>query len=264
MYAVMIRAFRALAVTGFLLSLPPAASAGIDGHGPDAWRVSGVSASDTLNMRMGPGTSYPVLGRLAHDQRGLRLITCVPFFGPGGGAMLSEAERAALPPRWCLMQHPDLQQAGWVAQRYITEDSAAPPAAAVPGDQASEADMISTAEELVRRLYEMQTLAHTGQGPSPFDPAYAGQFFSADVVAHLQTNPLQADPLFDAQDFDGTFSEPYRDPQQPMFRGMITVLVDFTNFGRPGQAVVRLRVDTLHPDRPIRIMRIEHEGWTFP
>jgi len=250
--------------TLFLLAFPIAASSEIDGHGPDAWRVNGISSNDTLNMRMGPGTNYPVLGSLAHNAVGLRLITCVPFYGHGGGVMWSEAERAALPPRWCLIQHPDLIQAGWVAQRYIVEDNTAQSAAGTSGNQLTEAEMLDVAEELVRGLYEMRMMANAGQGPDPLDPAYVGLFFSADVVSYLQANQLQVDPLFNGQDFSGSYEEPYRDPQEPMFRGMITILVDFINFGQRQQAIVRLRADTLHPDRAVRIMRIEHDGWVFP
>lgn len=270
MYSPVIKSFktlcRAAAVAVPLLVTPVIAVAQIDGHGPDFWRVDGVPANDTLNVRMGPGTNYPVIDSFAHDERGLRQITCVPFYGHGGGAAWSDADRAALPPRWCLMQHSNLIRAGWVAQRYIIEDSTSLPAVGVSGDQVTEAgaDMIDAAEDLVRALYEMHTMALAGQGPSPLDPAYAGHFFFPDVVAYLRANPLQADPLFNAQDFEGSIDEPYRDPQQPMLRGMITVLVDFTNFGQPQRAVVRLRTDTRNPDLAVRILRIEHDGWSFP
>lgn len=58
------------------------ARAEIDGHGPDAWRVTGVSANDVLNARMGPGTNYPVIETFAHNERGMQQITCVPFYTP--------------------------------------------------------------------------------------------------------------------------------------------------------------------------------------
>lgn len=249
-----------------LVTIPIAAFAQTDSPGPDIWRVDGVASNDTLNVRMGPGTHYPAIDSFSHDERGLRLITCVPFFGHGGGAALSDAQRADLPPRWCLMQHSDPMRAGWVAQRYIAPDDAAKPDVGVASDLVPDLGdaPIAEAEDLVRALYDMHTMALMGLGPSPLDPALAGQFFFADVVDHLRTNPLQVDPLFNAQDFDGSIEEPYRDPQHPMLRGMITVLVDFTNFGQPQRATVRLRVDTGRPDRPIRIMRIEHDGWTFP
>ena len=57
-----------LAATG-LACAPFPASAEIDGHGPDAWRVTGVAADDVLNARVGPGTGYPVIDSFAHDAR---------------------------------------------------------------------------------------------------------------------------------------------------------------------------------------------------
>jgi len=267
MDAVTSRLFRAVhrsVVVILLLSVPLTACAETDGLAHYTWRVNGVSAGDTLNMRGGPGTNYPVLSSLAHDERGLQLITCVPLDGHGGGAMLSDAELAALPPRWCLVQHPDRVQLGWVAQRYIVEDDSLRPTVGGTGNQATDAEMLDIAEELVRGVYELHTMARASQGPDPFDPAYVGLFFSADIVAYLQANQLQVDPLFNTPDFRGTYEEPYRDRQQPIVRGTITILVDFINFGQPQQAVVRLRPDSLHPDHAIRIMRIEHDGWMFP
>ena len=39
--------------------------------GPDAWRVTGVSPGDVLNVRVGPGTEYFAITALPHDARGL-------------------------------------------------------------------------------------------------------------------------------------------------------------------------------------------------
>src|SRR5690606_21112186 len=111
---------------------PAAAQTDLDGHGPDAWRVTGVAPGDVLNARMGPGTQYPVIETFAHNERDLRQITCVPFYGITHFMAMSEAERAALPPRWCLMRHADLMRAGWVAQRYLTPDDTESVAAAAP------------------------------------------------------------------------------------------------------------------------------------
>ena len=59
-------------------------------------------------------------------------------------------------------------------------------------------------------------------------------------------------------------SEPEADPDQPMLRGMVTINVDMVNFGRPQRAVFRLRADPGQPGAPLRIFRVEHEGWEFP
>src|SRR5690606_4725109 len=84
------------------------AHAEIDGHGPDAWRVTGVSANDVLNARMGPGASYPVIETFAHNEREMQQITCVPFYTAAHYTAMTPAQIKALPPRWCLMRSGDL------------------------------------------------------------------------------------------------------------------------------------------------------------
>lgn len=258
------RRFEAVVAAIGLALLPGALGAEIDGHGPDAWRVTGVAADDVLNARMGPGTRYPVIETFAHDARGLEEITCVPFFTMAHYAAMTLAQIEALPQRWCLMRSADMSKAGWVAQRFLIEDGLEPVAApasdsdAVPGDA-----MIREAQELVRALYESARLARMG-GPEPLNPANAGTFFSTEVVASLKATPLQADPIYGAQDFEGSVGIPRPDPEQPMFRGMITITVDIENFGRRHTAVFRLRADTGRPGAPLRIFRVEHDGWTFP
>ncbi|SLN71780.1 hypothetical protein PSM7751_03875 [Pseudooceanicola marinus] len=244
--------------------LPGILSAEIDGHGPDAWRVTGVAADDVLNARMGPGTGYPVIETFAHDARGLEEIACVPFFTMAHYSAMTEAEIEALPPRWCLVRSADMSKAGWVAQRYlIAEGYEKVETPAADTDEAPGDAMIREAQELVSALYESARLARMG-GPEPLDPAHAGTFFSADVVAAIQATPLQADPIYGAQDFDGSVSVPQPDPEQPMVRGMITINVGIENFGRRHTAVFRLRPNTGRPGAPLRIFRVEHDGWTFP
>ncbi len=41
---------------------------------PAYFDVAGVSRGDVLNLRAGPGTRYPVVGRLAHDARSIPVI----------------------------------------------------------------------------------------------------------------------------------------------------------------------------------------------
>lgn len=243
--------------------LPAALRAEIDGHGPDAWRVSGVSADDVLNARMGPGTNYRIIETFAHDARGLQLITCVPFYTMAHAAAMSAAERDALPPRWCLMRSADLSKAGWVAQRYLAEDVGGG-AAQAPGPGAGAGiDPVDHARDLVRALYEADDLTRVG-GPDPFHPANLHHYFSSDFVAALQAGHPGASLLHGGQDFDGAVSEPEADPDQPMLRGMVTINVDMVNFGRPQRAVFRLRADPGQPGAPLRIFRVEHEGWEFP
>lgn len=122
-----------------------------EGHGPDSWRVTGVAAGHVLNARMGPGTDYAVIARFQPDEGGLTQTTCVPFLPTRVWMDMSKAQRQALPQRWCLMRSADLQRAGWVAQRHITEDTGPavpPPATAAAPDDASECrSMLTTLSE---------------------------------------------------------------------------------------------------------------------
>lgn len=271
-----------IVVLGFGL-LPVAVQAEIDGHGPDAWRVIDVGANDALNARMGPGTNYPVIETFAHDERGLQQITCVPFYTMAHFSVMTDAELAALPPRWCLMRSADLSKAGWVAQRYLIADfddevlfgngggydepeevvdvEKILPAPTTGPHAWSGDELIEHARGLVAALYAYDDPA---RGVSHLDPAAPDVFFSTDFRDALRSRPPGADLLIGAQDFQGSISEPMPDREQPMFRGMITINVEIENFGRTHTAVFRLRGDTTRPDAPLRIFRIEHDGWSYP
>ncbi|HHX83083.1 MAG TPA: hypothetical protein GX696_08900 [Pseudomonadaceae bacterium] len=241
------------------------AHAEIDGHGPDAWRVTGVAADDVLNAHMGPGKHYPVIESFAHNERKLQQVTCVPYYTLAHYIAMSEAELEALPPRWCLMRDAALIKAGWVAQRFIMPDdvvavteAAADTESAEPGDST-----IAEAAWLVRTLYEQNERAEQGEGPSPLSAGAADAYFISDIVALLESG-IGAHPLYGAQDFQGRITRIAPDAEQPMFRGMITINVDFTNFDNPQRAIYRLRADTTQPNAPLRIFRVEHEGWSYP
>jgi hypothetical protein len=280
------RQSRRFAVAAISLALPLFASfahAEIDGSGPDAWRVMGIAPNDVLNVRMGPSTNYPVIETFAHDERNLQQITCVPFYTMAHFSVMSEAELDALPPRWCLMRTADLTKAGWVAQRYLIADfdddvlfgngggydkpeevvdvEKILPAPTAGSDAWSSDELIEHARGLVAALYEYDNPAI---GQSHLDPAAPDVFFSTDFRDALRSRPPGADLLIGAQDFQGSVSEPMPDPDQPMFRGMITINVEVENFGQRHTAIFRLRGDTTRPDAPLRIFRIEHDGWSYP
>lgn len=275
-----------LAVAAAVLVIPcfvAAAHAEIDGHGPDAWRVIDVGANDALNARMGPGTNYPVIETFAHDERGLQQITCVPFYTMAHFSAMTDAEIDALPPRWCLMRTADMTKAGWVAQRYLIADfddevlfgddgaydepeevvdvEKILPAPTAGSHAWSSDELIDYARGLVATLYEYDDPA---RGVSHRDPAAPDVFFSTDFRDALRSRPPGADLLIGAQDFQGNVSAPVPDPDQPMFRGMITINVEVENFGQTHTAVFRLRGDTTRPGAPLRIFRIEHNGWSYP
>lgn len=260
-----------LALAVALDGLP--AYAEIDGHGPDAWRVTGVPANDVLNARMGPGTAYPVIASFAHNERGMEQITCVPFYTAAHYTAMTQAQIKALPPRWCLMRNKTMSKAGWVAQRYITPDNAvavtAPKAAAaeaVPEPYATSPDIdpVAQAQDLVREVYERQFQSENSDAPSAIDPAVAHRYFTDDIVTWLASGSAGAHPLYGAQDFDGAMGEPIPDPDHPMIRGMVTINVDFTNFGKKQRAIFYIRPDTTKPGAPLRIFRVEHDGWSYP
>ncbi|WP_332719907.1 hypothetical protein, partial [Pelagibacterium mangrovi] len=118
-------------------------------------------------------------------------------------------------------------------------------------------ELIDHARGLVATLYEYDDPV---QDRSPLNPDARDAFFSTDFVAALQSQPPGADLLIGAQDFQGHVSEPMPDPEQPMLRGMITINVEVENFGQTHT----LRADTSRPDAPLRIFRIEHDGWSYP
>jgi hypothetical protein len=264
----MMRRFIALLLLGGVAAFAaPVAQAEIDGHGPDAWRVTGVAADDVLNMRMGPGTKYLVIDHLAPDARGLRQITCVPLLIPSIYYSLTEAQRADLPQRWCLMQTSDFRKAGWVAQRFIMEDSgqaAVQPgtgSGVIPPVQTIGDPLIDGAAQLVHDLYAAETVSQS-RADYPFAAGNAARYFFSDLVPALSGHG--ADLLYDAQDFQGRITRIAPDADSPMFRGMITINVDFTNFGAPKRASFRLRADPSQPNAPFRIFRIDHSDWSFP
>ena len=143
---------RTLSVTILaVLASTPVARAETDGNGPDLWRVIGVAVDDVLNVRMGPGTNYPVIEQFAPDERGLEQITCVPFYAMRHYTEMTDAQVAALPSPWCLMRDADMERAGWVAQRFIALDNDAAPT--LP-EASSPSDVSNPLESLSARFLE--------------------------------------------------------------------------------------------------------------
>src|SRR5690606_12489753 len=134
----------------------------------------------------------------------------------------SEAEHVALPPRWSLIHSADGALRGWVAARYLAEDGSTP----LPAETSAKGepdDILAAAEMLVRDLYAAHAMAMPGAGQSPLQPPRALDIFSDNIIATLTGGPLGADPIYDAQDADIANLRIALDPDEPMFRGMITV-----------------------------------------
>ncbi|KAA9008878.1 SH3 domain-containing protein [Histidinibacterium aquaticum] len=238
------------------LMIPAMALAQADGHGPDAWQVSGVASNDALNVRTGPGTDHIVIDTFAHDATGLQMITCVPFVPAQLYYRLTEDQKADLPPRWCLMESSDRATKGWVSAHFLEEDTSPV--------QANGDPLIAEAVALVRKVYEQERTGTSASSIGPLHPSVARSYFFPDVVERLRQGDLGAHPLFGTQDADISNLEVFPAPERAMFRSMFTVHATFRNYGQPQTAVFRLMHDTSLEDPAIRIMRIEHDGWTFP
>jgi hypothetical protein len=137
--------------------------------------------------------------------------------------------------------------------------------AAVPRQAAQSGNaMVAEAAALVRNLYAADARAEQGGGPGPLQGQGADRYFTADIVTLLRSGEIGAHPLYGAQDFDGRIDRIAPDAEQPMYRGMITIHVDFTNFGQSQRATFFLRADTDRQGAPLRIFRVEHDGWAYP
>lgn len=101
--------------------------------GPDYFAVKGVAANDVLNIRAEPSAGSARIGEIPPDARGIRNLGCQggPTFAEWQAMTESERVRAAHD-RWCRVRYGGVE--GWVAGRFLTEDSAA---AAAPGGGAS-------------------------------------------------------------------------------------------------------------------------------
>ncbi|SFP96306.1 SH3 domain-containing protein [Tranquillimonas alkanivorans] len=235
-----------------LLSLPPMAIA--DADGPDAWRVTGVAREDVLNIRMGPGTEYPVIGALPPDARHLRAKTCTPLATVAQYDTLSADERTALPARWCLVDGGS-QGRGWVPQAYLAEDStASSPFRTASGEEAP--PPFDIAVPLVRNLFRKETFLLSRGESLLRDPEASRSWFFLDLARKMASDP-GAHPLFDAQDTDIGDISVALDPDEPIRQGVVTVLVRYTNFGISREARAYLRAD---PEQggALRIFRIVH------
>ncbi|MGA7878545.1 MAG: SH3 domain-containing protein [Desulfoferrobacter sp.] len=93
--------------------------------GPDYYAVTGVAANSVLNIRAKPSAKSRKVGEVPHDARGLQNLGCTG--GPSFAEWLkmSEAERnQAGRNRWCKVRYRGI--VGWVAGRYLMEDSNPP------------------------------------------------------------------------------------------------------------------------------------------
>lgn len=128
----------AIAVVLGLALLNVCSSATADG-GPDYYAVTGIAADGFLNIRAKPSAGSRKIGEIPHDARGLKNLGCTggPTFAEW--LKMSEAERRrAAHKRWCRVRHQNIE--GWVAGRYLMEDSNPPAVVEHPAGPAAGAE----------------------------------------------------------------------------------------------------------------------------
>ena len=234
-----------------------------EADGPDAWRVQGLGDYDTLNVRMGPGTQYPVIGELRSDARHLRNITCTPVGSFADYQKLTPSERDQMPARWCLIFDAADGQKGWVAGRFLAEDTL-PPGAVSPGAQPAPTPAKTEAipppwdiaVPLVRNMYRHWAVAGSKLWR---EKGFLYAYFNKGVVDDILPKRLEADPLYGGQDSDVSNLSVEFDPERPIIQGLVTVLVRFDNFGSPQKVHVSLRADP-QQGGAMRIICVEHES----
>ena len=91
-------------------------------RGPDYWAVTGVRASDALNMRIAPDGDSAIILRIPHNAHGLRNHGCPNHvtFEQWKRMTPSQRDKAARS-RWCHVEYNGRK--GWVAGRFLREDT---------------------------------------------------------------------------------------------------------------------------------------------
>lgn len=116
-----IRRLHIIALAQALITLSTA-QAGADG--PDHFAVTGVSQGDVLNMRAAPGARSAKVGVIPPNGACLRNLGCQEGLSLQDSTSLSSEQRRQRmrdAPRWCRIEYSGQQ--GWVAGRYLREDS---------------------------------------------------------------------------------------------------------------------------------------------
>ena len=109
----------ALVIAALLVESDPART---EAGGPDFYAVAGVAADDVLNIRASPSASGAKVGEIPPDGRHIRNLGCQggPTFAEWQSMSEAEREQAARR-RWCKISYEGVE--GWVAARYLVEDS---------------------------------------------------------------------------------------------------------------------------------------------
>jgi hypothetical protein len=109
-----------------LLGLTFGISAFATADGPDHYRVTGILAGRSLDLRGQANADAPDIGRIPADAKCLRNLGCQGGLSFDEFNHLSESEkqrRLATNPRWCKVEYQGAT--GWVEGRFLTEDACA-------------------------------------------------------------------------------------------------------------------------------------------
>lgn len=127
--------------------------------GPDYYAVTGVAANGVLNIRAEPSAKSRKIGEIPHDARGLQNLGCTggPSFAEWLEMTENERQRAGRN-RWCKVRYRG--KVGWVAGRYLMEDSNPPaiPRAANPEAADNLKAFPPPAEGMVRHILQLPKL----------------------------------------------------------------------------------------------------------
>lgn len=135
------------AMLGLVMAAVLVSTAFAEADGPDYFAVTGVAANDVLNIRSGPSARDRIVGTIPPKGGGIRNLGCQGGLSFDEWRTASEAQReAGKNRRWCRIEYRDVE--GWVAGRFLAEDSggsrvadsAADGAAAKPSFSCAKAD----------------------------------------------------------------------------------------------------------------------------
>lgn len=181
-----------LRTTAVVLSLAlaiGAAKVSADADGPDFYAVTRVAPGHVLNLRAAPSTGAEKIGAIPHDGHGLRSLGCQghPSFAEWQN-MTPEQRVERGKKAWCKVRYRGME--GWVAARYLREDSA-PPSTVTTQDPKSFANLSYTG------IYD--------QAVQLVDGVYEGEPFVAGGAARPRVQLLTE--LYATDDIDGDGTE---------------------------------------------------------
>ena len=116
---------RQTAIAALLVAASWMSAAHATADGPDFYAVTDVATDDVLNLRAGPSEDAEKIGQIAHDARGLQNLGCqgLPAFNEWE-RMTGKQREASRKHYWCKVRYQGVD--GWVAGRFLREDSGAP------------------------------------------------------------------------------------------------------------------------------------------